>query len=147
MSHAARDGTTCEPNLTPLLDLVLQILMFFIIAVKFVSNQVSTDIQLPDAQSARPMDKDEIDVLFLNMNSQGKVSVLEKPQPMELLETKYYLKQVAEDAQRNSKDGKVNIAVVLRADRNADYAQVYQVLQMCKASGFRKLNLRAISKA
>src|SRR3954452_13170547 len=68
MAHGpAAEASSAEPNLTPLLDVVLQLLMFFMMCVNFVTEQVSEDIKLPDSQSARPMDKSETDVLFLNL--------------------------------------------------------------------------------
>src|SRR5438270_9862169 len=68
MSHGvAGAAPAMEPNLTPLLDMVLQLLMFFMMCVNFVTEQVSEDVKLPVSQSARPMDKTESDVLFLNL--------------------------------------------------------------------------------
>ena len=61
-----------DPNLVPLLDLVFQLIMFFMICVNFVGEQVNADIQLPTSQSARPMDKTDADVLFLNLDAQGR---------------------------------------------------------------------------
>jgi len=53
--------------LTPLLDVVLQLLMFFMMCVNFVNEQINSDIHLPESQSAKPMDKAETEVLFLNI--------------------------------------------------------------------------------
>ena len=36
-----------KPNLIPLLDMVLQLLMFFIICVNFVTEQMNADIYIP----------------------------------------------------------------------------------------------------
>ena len=48
MAHAPdHDAVKAEPNLTPLLDLVLQLLMFFVMTVNFVSSEVRNDIKLP----------------------------------------------------------------------------------------------------
>src|SRR5215471_16413440 len=94
MSHGGGGlADKCEPNLTPLLDVVLQLLMFFMMCVNFVTEQVNEDIKLPYAQSARPMDKGEQDVLFLNLDDQGRLIVLGKEEPLSLLGTKYYLKR------------------------------------------------------
>jgi biopolymer transport protein ExbD len=136
----------CDPNLTPLLDVVLQLLMFFMMCVNFVTEQVNEDIKLPYAQSARPMDKGDQDVLFLNLDDHGQLLVLGKEEPLNLLKTKYYLKRQYEDAAKQAPDGKVRTVIVIRAHKDADYSQVYQVLQMCKAEGFRKLSLRAMTK-
>ena len=68
MSHgAAADLAHAEPNLTPLLDVVLQLLMFFMMCVNFVSEQVTEDIRLPQSQAVKPMDKADTDVLFINL--------------------------------------------------------------------------------
>ncbi|MEY4790227.1 MAG: hypothetical protein RLZ61_2445, partial [Planctomycetota bacterium] len=67
MSHGGSGEGNMEPNLTPLLDVVLQLLMFFMMCVNFVTNQVSEEIVLPESMSAVPMDKNEVDVLFVNV--------------------------------------------------------------------------------
>ena len=50
MSHGGADDNSADPNLTPLLDLVLQLLMFFIINVNFVAEQVG-NTNLPGVQA------------------------------------------------------------------------------------------------
>jgi biopolymer transport protein ExbD len=167
MPHGpAAEGSSAEPNLTPLLDMVLQLLMFFMMCVNFVTEQVSEDVKLPVSQSARAMDKTETDVLFLNVKpfkaeefrnryrpedlqkfQEGDPCVLAllKP-PMRLKEVQYFLKQQYEDAARNAKDGRVKTAVILRAHQDTQYDQVYRVLQMCKNVGYRELHLRAMTK-
>src|SRR5260370_34408698 len=82
MSHGADIAIKAEPNLVPLLDLVLQMLMFFIITVNFVSGQVNESIKLPVAQMAQPMKKDITDVLYLNINAKGQLEVVGKEQPL-----------------------------------------------------------------
>ena len=152
MSHGpSHEQANAEPNLTPLLDVVLQLLMFFMMCVNFVTEQVNEDIKLPKAQSARPMDKAEVDVLFLNLNAEGKLMIIGKDQPLPLTEIKVWLRQQYRDAERLSKDGKVHTAVIIRADQSANYADVFKVMQACKDlgenRGFTKLKLRAITKA
>ncbi len=68
MSHGGGDSWgVAEPNLTPLLDLVLQLLMFFIMCVNFVAEQVSRDVTLSYSDSAQPLEKSETTRLFLNL--------------------------------------------------------------------------------
>jgi biopolymer transport protein ExbD len=80
MSHSR--SSTCEPNLTPLLDIVLQLLMFFILITRFVSvsqnpepppddDPSHTEIVLPTAESASPLDKGSSDYVFLLVNREG----------------------------------------------------------------------------
>lgn len=154
MSHGPSfEGSKAEPNLTPLLDLVLQLLMFFMMCVNFVTRQVSRDIVLPVAQSARPMDKTFSEVLFLNMDEKGRLLKLGSPKPLSTPgEISYYLRQEYADAKRTAeargdKSGRVNTVVIIRAHQNANYAQVYHLLRTCKEVGYSKLQLRATIKA
>ena len=170
MSHGpTAEGSVAEPNLTPLLDVVLQLLMFFMMCVNFVTEQVNEEVKLPGSASAQPMDKAETDVLFINLKpfvtSEFKdrlppdvlarvndkfrdgdpcILVVGK-EPMKPIDLKFWLKQRYEDEKKNSKDGQVNTAVIIRADQNTDYAQVFDLLQLCKVQGYRKLKLRAMT--
>src|SRR5438105_9728047 len=99
------DAIKAEPNLVPLLDLVFQLIMFFMVCVNFVSQQVNEDIKLPVAQSARPMDKTEVDVLFLNVDQSGKLIVPGREQALATLpQMRVYLRQVYLDAKRAAQE-------------------------------------------
>jgi biopolymer transport protein ExbD len=172
MSHGPSDsGVSAEPNLTPLLDVVLQLLMFFMMCVNFVTEQVSGDVKLPVSQSARPMDKAETDVLFINVKPYHQkdfekrqpedrekiqqkfqdgdpcIIVLGKPIPLKVLELKSWLSDMYKDAEARAKDGKVNTAIIIRAHEDCEYAQVYTILNMCKLVGYKQMKLRAMTKA
>jgi biopolymer transport protein ExbD len=142
-----------EPNLVPLLDLVFQLIMFFMVCVNFVSQQVNEDIKLPIAQSARPMDKAEVDVLFLNVDQHGKLMVPGRDQPLTTLpQIRVYLRQFYADAkraaeERGDKSGRVKTTVVIRADKRTTYRTIYELLQLCKDIGYQRLQLRALSQA
>ncbi len=139
-------ASKADPNLTPLLDVVLQLLMFFIMCVNFVAEQVSGDIQLPVAQSARPMDKSADDVLFLNLEPNGYLRIFGRPEPLQTIgEMNYYLKMAFEDARRLNRDP-VKTLVVLRADQDVNFAKVFLLLRLCKDAGYRKLQLRALTR-
>ena len=141
-----------DPNLVPLLDLVFQLIMFFMICVNFVGEQVNADIQLPSSQSARPMEKAELDVLFLNLDAKGDVHVPGEPQPLTTpAAVQAYLRRQYGDAgrvaiQRGDKTGKVNTTIIIRADRNSTYLQVFQLMVWCRDVGYRKIEQRAYIK-
>jgi biopolymer transport protein ExbD len=151
MSHGGGSGggQAEEPNLTPLLDMVLQLVMFFMMVANFTMEQVNEDVKLPLAQSARPPDKSEVDVVYLNLNGEGKVMVTGRNEPLNsMAEVKYYLQTSFKEAQdaakaRNDNSGQVKTVVIIRADQNADFAPVFNILRECKAVGFSKWQLRA----
>jgi|SRR5947208_1557106 len=142
-----------DPNLVPLLDLVFQLIMFFMVCVNFVSQQVNEDVKLPVAQSARPMDKSEVDVLFLNLDQHGKLVVPGREQPLTTFpQVRVYLRQVYADAKRAAQEkgdagGRVKTAIVIRADKRTTYSKIFELLQLCKDVGYQKLQLRALTQA
>jgi len=152
MSHGSggEGGVKADPNLTPLLDVVLQLIMFFMVGVSFVTNQVDESIQLPESQSARPMDKGDTDVLFLNLDGKGQLAVPGDKVPRKTeAEMKAYLQQQYDDLLRLAKgrgQDKVKTVIIIRCDKRAKYGQFYQLVRTCKDVGFTKFNIRAITK-
>src|SRR3954451_452346 len=65
MSHGGGDDSA-EGDLTPLLDLVLQLLMFFIINVNLATEQTNPDVKLPHSSSATPLNKPVAGDVYLN---------------------------------------------------------------------------------
>lgn len=171
MSSGNAGADVVEPNLTSLLDLVMQLLMFFIMCVNFVANQSAAEISLPDSQAAAPLDDQNTDALFLNIrpfNSLDKVLVdkySENPGELERLGQKFRPGQIyvsvlgqepmslgsfrvwlRDQYQRQSleKNGKVNTTIIIRAHRETDYKDVYDVLELCRAQGYAQLVVRVL---
>ena len=148
MSHAASaDSGAMEPNLTPLLDLVLQILMFFMVTVNFASEQTQEDVALPNSQSARPLPKKgDKDPIFINLvyrqgeKNEHQVLITGKA-PMDQLHARNWIQNQYDDLKRY---GEVTSPVIIRAHRDADYGEVYKLLRACADAGFRNLKVRAI---
>jgi biopolymer transport protein ExbD len=142
--HSPEGNSGAEPNLIPLLDLVLQLLMLFIVCANFIQGEASAGVELPDSQSARPIEKGGTDVLILNLDADAKVTVLAR-EPMNLKETGFWLRDTYDFTKRNAKDGKVETTVIIRASKNVDYEKVFELMQLCKSTGYRSLNVRALS--
>ena len=73
--HGAGETTIEEPNLVPLLDLVLQMVMFFMAVTNFAMENVNESIKLPLAQSAKPIEEVGTDILYMNVDHQGNLLV------------------------------------------------------------------------
>lgn len=142
-------GDDSDPNLVPLLDLVFQLIMFFMITVNMVgTDHFHPDVVLPVAQAAVPMDQTADKFIFLNMNKEGKlVGFLEDLNTQEKL--KAHLMREKDALERVARaEGKVNdlkITVVLRAHKDARYRDVWEVLQSCANAGFRRWQMRVMT--
>jgi biopolymer transport protein ExbD len=152
-----------EPDLVPLLDLVMQLLMFFIVNVSFVTEQVNPDIKLPTSESARPIDKADTGALFLNLKSMKAKDFVNKLSPAEQerlrnydsvvlipglpvmspLEARSWLKDKFADAEKASPDGKVNTVINFRPDADLELVEMFKMMNYCKVIGFKKLKVRA----
>ena len=65
---AASSSNEMDINLTPLLDLILQLIMFFLACVNFAADQVSSNVQLPVSISAQEVQpKTEEDYILINI--------------------------------------------------------------------------------
>lgn len=148
-------GSDAEPNLVPLLDLVLQLVMFFMICANFVMEQVDQTVFLPFAQKAVPLTETGSDIVFLNINTEGHLQVIGRPLPLKTdAEIHVYLQQVHDDAKRleaaklkrkgmDPALAKADTLVIVRAHRDAEFASVYRVMRKCQEVGLARIQLRA----
>lgn len=68
MAAAVGSEERMELNLTPLLDVVLQLIMFFMMCVNFVMDQVDPNVLLPSSVSARELPpKSDVQVVVVNL--------------------------------------------------------------------------------
>lgn len=150
---AAAASEEADVNLTPLLDLILQLIMFFMITVNFVRvDQFDGTILLPLASHAVPLDKTAEEWVFLNLDHDGKLAGtirnlnLDTPEKL-----KVHLMREKESLERSAKArgkaGEVKIVVILRADKNCKYADVWSVLHSCQRAGFKHWQMRVMTQA
>jgi biopolymer transport protein ExbD len=149
MSHSSSDK--CEPNLVPLLDMVLQLVMFFMVCANFVMEQVNDTIKLPEAIAAKPIGARDPDTIFLNVNKKGVVLLsalqraannnrdLDNPE-----QVKNFMKRMYEDDIRSSSDKTPRRTVILRVDRETPWELVYAIMKNIRLGGYQQVQLRAI---
>jgi biopolymer transport protein ExbD len=186
---------TEEPNLVPLLDLVLQMVMFFMACTNFAKENISEAVKLPLAQSAKPIEDDELknhELIYINVQENGDLLIRpftdengtkwyptgrvddaitnDAGEPVlgpegraqhdpKLRPTRYekYFQRVFDSRSRRlrremggnpAEDAvKAEVAkrtiIVLRAHQNADFKDVYEILNKSRRAGFNKMQLRA----
>jgi biopolymer transport protein ExbD len=152
MSHGYTGGARnkdAEPNLVPLLDMVLQLIMFFVLCANFVMDQINEDIKLPQASTAKSLDRAEIDLIYLNVNEKGALlpydgdrEPITSPQNI----AQYLKRKFDYRKQTNSEAEAKKTLVIIRADAHATFDSVYRVMKAIKQAGFQRLQLRAMIK-
>ena len=142
-SHSAQQ---CEPNLVPILDMVFQLITFFMLVINFKAVDVDKDLVLPVVGAADPTDQgDQGDLLVLNVRSDGTVQVRGAIQPSIDLFLRGESRVVA--ALREVKpDQPLPVTAVLRVDKKVAFETLMKVVDTCKANRFTKIDFVVVRK-
>jgi biopolymer transport protein ExbD len=138
-----------NPNLTPLLDVVLQLITFFMMLIHFGTKieGASRAIRLPTAPSAMPSTELALDRLVVSIDAQGRL-VAEGAMRDAATAGPWWAEQ-AEKRRRGqealSGPGKeLPTLVILRADREVPYGVVRKALAAAQEQGFAHFTLVVI---
>ncbi|HEY8503622.1 MAG TPA: biopolymer transporter ExbD, partial [Gemmataceae bacterium] len=137
-----------------LLDLVFQLIMFFIISANFVMEQINTTVQLPFATSAKSLDAQSPNLLFLNVRWDGEAKRAEvlrldgdpiiHPQALKVYLENRYKDELASARRERGEGAEVETIVIIRADKRTPVERVYNVMTAAQSAGFKRVQLRAI---
>ncbi len=76
MSGSVSNEANAEPNLTPVLDMVFQLITFFMLVMNFKAASMDLSLKLPVVGSAKMVDtKGTVDLLVLNVDPEGRLRV------------------------------------------------------------------------
>lgn len=140
-----------EPNLTPILDMVFQLITFFMLVINFKTASLDTTLSLPVIGSAQPADSSgQGQVIVLNVDAKGNLRVYgeEKSAEKYISEEARVLYYQAKTDKPDMKFGdELPATIVLRADKNIPFHLLNEVVRTCQHNGFRKFHYRAMNKA
>ena len=127
------DGDTDEVmNLTPMVDMVFLLLIFFLAATTFASEEVELDLRLPEAKSGQ--EGGDKKMLVVNVMADGRISVEGREVTLEAL------RQKLEAARQRNRDQDV----LIRGDRAAQFGIGLQVLDCCRLAKIKKVDFAAL---
>jgi biopolymer transport protein ExbD len=140
------DSGTLNPNLTPLLDVVLQLITFFMMLIHFGTRieGATRAVKLPVTPAALPGADLSIDRLTVSVDDRGRLLVEGKAMEGQTAETWW-----AEEAARRRSGletlggpaEELPTIVVVRADRRASYGAVRRTLGSAQQRGFAHFSL------
>jgi biopolymer transport protein ExbD len=120
-------------SLTPLIDVVFLLLIFFLVATRFEQEERELDLSLPQARNARPL-VTKTEELFVNVTDEGKFFLGGR-----LLDRDALQRVLTHAWMQNP--GKQR--VVIRADRESRTKHVVAVMNMCNRANIRDFSLAA----
>ncbi|MFM7159631.1 MAG: ExbD/TolR family protein [Planctomycetaceae bacterium] len=129
-------GPGLKFNLTPMIDVVFNLIIFFLVASHFARSEALEPVDLPAAAGARTETAPALVRVAITLDRSGSLVV--GGQSMELPELKRELTAAA--AQTLPAD----IEVRLRVDRGVPWSQLEPVLVECAAAGLTRVRFAAI---
>jgi biopolymer transport protein ExbD len=152
MSGSISGEVKAEPNLTPLLDVVFQLITFFMLVINFSNDNYDQRVRLPVAGSARPVDAQAgEDKMVFNIDRDGKLlwngQLLGTELAVREIQTQATLKRMSLSSGKNRlKPGEpLPTTVVLRADRDTPFSQLFSIISACQAQGYQKFAMKAMN--
>lgn len=136
--------------MTPMIDIIFQLIAFFMVINNFEQSQVDERVKLPKDQLARPREKKAEDNYVLNIgferNKQGEITggpyVFYDGKQIPVNEFNAVIereKKVMAIAEREFTE----LTVEIRADGHLKTGQIQEVIQMAQEVGFQKFTLKA----
>jgi biopolymer transport protein ExbD len=114
-------------SLTPLIDIVFLLLIFFLVATRFAEEERELDVLLPDASEAQPLTSKPGE-LFINIDQQGRYYVTGKILTLEELDRALRTASV-------NNPGRVS--VIIRADKRVVWNYVVAAMNACNKAKIR----------
>ena len=108
-------------NFTPMIDVVFNLLLFFMVTAQVDKEENEVSVQLPSASEARPL-TEEPQAIFINVNHQGQIFA--KNREMTAAELDTFLTQAAVN-------NPMNQSVIIRADKRVPFDYVVTVMNAC----------------
>jgi biopolymer transport protein ExbD len=149
MSHGSAESG--NPDMTPMLDMVFQLITFFMLVLNFKAASMDLDLRLPVVGSARPVETGgQTDMLVLNINKAGELRIygaVKSDIEGYIASEAAASRLAARVKNRNFKEGDdLPTIVVIRADQATPFNLVNRVIKACQDNGFRNFAMKAMNK-
>src|SRR5262249_8818436 len=123
-------------NMTPMVDVILNLLIFFMLGSRFAEEERQLDIQLPRVTHAQSLTAPP-DEIIVNVFAAGRLLVNERPTSPSQLQTMLATARARFDDQ----------AVLIRGEGHGRYQSVMDVLSICQRAGIHNYSLATQMKA
>ena len=117
-------------NLTPMIDVVYLLIIFFMVGAQFTEMERQLDVQLPTAAGIEPLTA-RPDPITISITESGEIDVRERS--YDLVELEAFL--------RLAKENYPDQAVLVRGAAQGPYQNVIDVLAVCRRVDIQTVNL------
>ena len=136
MARHKREVQGCAMDMTPMIDVVFQLIIFFIVTMNMI-KKVNEDIVLADGKHGETIKEMPPSTFEIEVDQHGKISVKGGYITLENLNNQLKM--------RYERYG-VNYPLLIRADERAKHGDVKKVLDLCTYYGLWQINMVAVEK-
>jgi len=130
MRFKRRLSTQSTPNLIPMIDVVFQLVVFFMVSTTFIITP-GISLVLPSAQTAEPV---AMSKLVITIVARDEIYLNKEQHTLATLSGR--LSGITEQEKEQIK------TVVLEGDRSISYSLLVEILDVLRRNGFKGVNLR-----
>ena len=133
-----REEEALNGNLTAMIDVVFQLIIFFVCTVNMQDKAIDDRIQLAMAPNGKVDNKKNPYEIKVDVSDKGVVSIARTPMSMQRLTT------ILTKARADYKG--VEVPVLIRADGRVKHETVKRVMDACTAAGIWKIKFTALKE-
>ena len=122
-----------EVNLTPMIDVVFLLIIFFLVGTKFYELEREISVRLPETSDARPLTKPPQEVI-INVSRDGTITVNRAELSVASLVS----------VLRSARTRYPDQAVLVRGDRESKHQMIVTVLGACVRAGIRRMSVATL---
>ncbi len=138
MHTIKRSSEEVKLNMTPMIDIVFQLIIFFVVAAEMEKHSFDQRIQLAASPDGPAIEKRDPRTIVIDVNDRGVVSIARTPMSLPVL-TSVLRQSVASYG--------ATTPVHIRGDRRTDHEFIRRVLDACGEAGIWRITFIAIKEA
>ena len=149
MKFKKTEGNIADVDMTPLIDVVFQLIAFFMVISNFEQTQADERVKLPQDQLAKPAEVPRDNELVLNVGFireggeiQSEEIVFYVGDKIPVPQFQPRLKFEAQNFKATGVEPK-DVTIVIRADREAATGSIQDLIRQSQEEGFSKFALKA----
>lgn len=134
-------GAGLRFDLTPMIDVVFNLIIFFLAASHLARSEVVEEVTLPEARSGRQEETESLRRLTITITADGVLYIGSKP---------YELPQVAAvilSERGDDPQGARDFEVRIRTDRRVPYRLIEPLLTSCAQSGISRVKFAVMPES
>lgn len=138
MHRIKRSKEEVKLNMTPMIDIVFQLIIFFVVAAEMEKNEFDQRIQLAFSPDGPAVEKRDPRTVIVDVSEKGVVAIAMTPMSLATLTSVLRQSVAAYGA---------STPVHIRGDRNTDHEHIRRVLDACGEAGIWRVSFLALKES